>query len=265
MTLILTETSKFGVTMVADSAITITHNNTVKLPSGKNIPKYSRYGAQKIKRVPNKPIGISFWGMGSIGEIPTDIWMDDFLENRISDNDNLDTICIKLSDCVNKSMLKPNQYNVGGFHIGSVIRINTQPPLPVSYHIHRGHQGEAPGKFELHKDNPYERGLSIETYLQQLEQGILFNIINGKYEEFNHLYASIRNHIIELAKKGMYIPHPPCLISQEKLNRLIVGLMCDLYALSNKVASVARPISSLTIGLDGEVKFSSSLSDVSYV
>jgi hypothetical protein len=69
------------------------------------------------------------------------------------------------------------------------------------------------------------------------------------------IYALAGRHDIQ-------IPFPPGLPSQERFNRLLVGLMCDLFAMSNRVASVGRPISSLTIDLGGSVSFSSALSDL---
>lgn len=265
MTLILSEVSKYGVVMVADSAITTIHTG-MNLPSGNPIPKYVRFGAQKIIQVPNKPIGISFWGMGRIGEIPTDIWIDDFLKNKIDTTDDLETICTKLSDEVTNACFMAMQDCVGGFHVGSVVGINTQIPTPVLYHIHRGHAGDIPGSFKLYKDYPNGQGITVDTYRNNLEQGMRYFLRNGQHTAFAHLQGSLINHIYELnIKHNIKLPFPENLQTLERLNRMMVGIMCDLLAMSDQVASVARPISSLTIDLKGDVIFSSALNNVSYV
>jgi hypothetical protein len=266
MTLILSEASRFGVVMVGDSAITSTPNKDLKLPSGSSVPEFIRLGAQKVKAVKNKPIGISFWGMGRIGNVPTDIWIDDFIDVKSKDINNLDEFCYTLADEVNKDFFKHMQDDVGGFHIGSILDINSDAPIPVLYHIHRGHPGEKPGKFNLYKDIPNSYGLEKKSFLENLMMGNTFFIRNGFHESFAKVQNRILDSILDLNRtEGLDIPYPPNLKSQEKFNRLLVGLMCDLFTMSNHIASVGRPISSLTIDLKGNVTFSSALSDVSYV
>src|SRR3989304_2796668 len=84
MTLILTELSKHGIAMVADSAVTFTE----QLPSGKPV-NYVLNGAQKLQVVPYLTAGISVWGLGAIEGVSTDIWLHDFIE-RHSDIHSLD-------------------------------------------------------------------------------------------------------------------------------------------------------------------------------
>ncbi|MBK7380300.1 MAG: hypothetical protein IPJ03_15155 [Ignavibacteriales bacterium] len=265
MTLILSEVSKHGVVMVADSAITTTHTG-VNLPSGKPIPKYVRFGAQKVIQVPNEPIGISFWGMGRIGEIPTDIWINDFLTSRIDATDNLEDICNKLADEVNNACFMAKQNCEGGFHVGSVIDIDSVNPTPILYHIHRGHPENTPSKFQLYKDHPDGQGITIKEYRDNLENGMRYFLRNGQYTVFAHLQQNLIDHIYALNRNyNIKLPYPENLQTLERLNRMMVGIMCDFYALSDQVASVARPISSLIIDLKGNVTYSSALSDVSYV
>jgi len=264
MTLVLSEAFKYGIVMVADSAIT-TDITRLTLPSGKPVQTHVRTGAEKIRAVPNKPIGISAWGMGRIGEIPTDLWLDDFLGTKIHNSDNIETICNKLADAVNEDFFIHKQNDLGGFHVGAILGSTTEQPLPVLYHIHRGHEGEPPGKFQLYKDYPVDQGWSVETYQQHLDHGMSCYLRNGHHSKFAYLHASIVNYINDLASKGVNIPSPNNLRSHERLNRLLVGVMCDIYSMSDKPASVARPISSLTIDLKGNLNYTSPLSDVSYV
>jgi len=266
MTLVLSSISKYGVVMVGDSAITTTHL-TGTLPSGARVPDYVRFGAQKVKQIPDKPIGVSFWGMGRIGSIPTDIWIDDFFSHNVHTGDSLDDICNTLATQVNDAFGGSGQNDVGGFHIGSVLNLANQEPFPVLYHIHRGHPGQPPGRFALYKDYPYDQdGLSIDQYRRNLELGTIYSLRNGYHSAFAEVQERIFESIYALvARHDIQIPYPPSLQSQEKFHRLLVGLMCDLFAMSNRLASVARPISSLSIAINGTVTFSSALSNVSYV
>jgi hypothetical protein len=265
MTLVLSSVSKFGVVMVGDSAITTTHLNGT-LPSGDPIPKYARFGAQKVKQVPNRPIGVSFWGMGRIGSIPTDIWLDDFFAHHVQAHHSLDEVCNILADQVNTAFGASGQNDVGGFHVGSIISNPNEQPLPVLYHIHRGHAGQPPGRFQLHKDFPFGQNFSVDQYRRNLELGTAYSLRNGYHSAFAEVQERIFESIYALvAHHDIQIPYPPELHSQERFSRLLVGLMCDLFAMSNRVASVGRPISSLTIDLNGSVTFSSALSNISTV
>jgi len=263
MTLVLSEVSKFGIVMVGDSAITTTHYKKDKLPSGDPIPEYVRLGSEKVKQVPNRPIGISFYGMGKIADLPTDVWMNDFLKNKIKAEHPLDDICNLLAENVNEAFAKRMQYDLGGFHVGAILEPGTENAYPVLYHVFRGNQKE---KFHLQKDNPDGRGFSAEQWRPHLELGTAYYLRNGLHEPFAVLQNRIFDWIYEV--KGKYdiqVPHPQNLVSHERFDRLQVGLMCDFIAMSNHIASVGRPITSLTIDLRGNVAFSSALSDVSYV
>jgi hypothetical protein len=270
MTLIYSEVSKYGIIMVADSSITYTPKEKFELPSGKRYPTYIRLGAEKIKPVPNKPIAISFWGMGKIDEYQTDIWLDDFITTKISESDDLDTICNKLIKDANFNLNKEQEKHPGGFHIGGISNIKKLDPYPIIYHIHKGTEDESIHEFRLYKDWP-DKGYNIpeynfknlDEYKSALKNGNIYSIRNGMHQLFarshEFLWASIR----QINKDFNFeIPSPNNLESREKINRMILGFLCDLYSLSNQPASVGRPISSLTIDLKGEVKYTTALRDV---
>lgn len=78
MTLIITELSKYGIVMVADTAVTFTEI----LPNGSEF-HHVLNGAQKLQGIPYLRAGISVWGLGSIptqnGDLSTDVWINDFI------------------------------------------------------------------------------------------------------------------------------------------------------------------------------------------
>ena len=262
MTLVLSEVSKFGIVMVGDSAITTTHEENDRLPSGDHVPPYSRFGAQKVKQVPNLPIGISFYGMGRIAKIPTDLWMDDFFAHKVQQNSTLGEICNTLIENVNEAFFMNMQNDLGGFHVGAILHPGTDQAYPVLYNIFREDRQHP---FRLQKDNPDGRGLTIEQYRQALNNGTAFYLRNGMHEAFSAVQNNIIDSIYQLVgRHDIQIPYPPGLAAHEKFNRLQVALMCDLISMSSKTASVGRPISSLTIDLNGRVTYSSALNNFSY-
>lgn len=263
MTLVLSEVSKFGVVMVADSAITTTHNEDEKLPSGEKIPKYVRLGSEKVKRIPKYPAGISFYGMGRIAGLPTDIWMEDYLKHEIKDALTLDQVGERFTETVNETFFKHKQHDLGGFHFGAVVDAGTDHAYPILYHIFRDKNDEP---FRLQKDNPDGRDIPIDRWRSHLDLGHTYYLRNGLHEPFAVLQDRIFDAMYELTGRyGIQVPYPPTLTVHERFDRLQLGLMCDLISMSNHIASVGRPITSLTIDLDGNVNFSSALNDVSYV
>jgi hypothetical protein len=81
MTLVLTEISKFGIAMAADSAVTCDD----PLPNGRVVNRVLT-GVKKLQVIPKIHAGISVWGEGDIEfedkSYPTDIWLEYFIENK---------------------------------------------------------------------------------------------------------------------------------------------------------------------------------------
>ncbi len=144
MTLVLTDVTKFGIAMVADSAIT----TTILFPSGKNIKRVTT-GAQKLQVIPYLNAGISFWGAGSIpamgdSRYPTDVWLQYFIE-RHADVDSLATFADILS---NELQRLPKQIREPtGFHLAGYVQVDEEY-LPTVYHI-RNVDGNFRG-YDLH-------------------------------------------------------------------------------------------------------------------
>ena len=85
MTLIVSEISKFGIAMAADSAVTEQYPVDWELSSGISTPPTVRTGAQKIIPIKSINAAISVWGFGTVGipsnldaQIPIDRFLEDF-------------------------------------------------------------------------------------------------------------------------------------------------------------------------------------------
>jgi hypothetical protein len=266
MTLVLSEVSKFGVVMVGDSAIESSYNTTDRLPSGSAAPPIYRSGCDKVKLVPHHPIGISFWGMGKIGDVPTDMWLDDYVRNIVKPEDKFADICEQLKERVNHDMTLSGNHGRGGFHVGTVMQPDNGPSIPAIYHIHNDNGDGEWIAFAVQEDIPFGLGISVDHYLAELDRGIWRFLRNGYTESFARLQNSIFTAIDELARtRGILVPYPEDMISHEKFARLQVGLFCDLFALSNQPPAVGRPITSLTIDLQGKTTYTSALSDLTHL
>ena len=83
MTLVISEVSKFGIVMAADSAITQTFCQSWTLSSGKQVPPTVRTGAQKIVPIRAIDATIAVWGFGTVGtpnHLDARIPVDQFLQ-----------------------------------------------------------------------------------------------------------------------------------------------------------------------------------------
>ena len=82
MTLVISEVSKFGIVMAADTA----ESTTVTAASGRQYTR-TRFG-RKLFPIQYLNGGASHWGAGEIhtggglGRIPSDVWLEDFIERE---------------------------------------------------------------------------------------------------------------------------------------------------------------------------------------
>ena len=96
MTLVLTQLSRHGIAMAADSAVT----SNVPLPGGGTTHRVL-HGVQKLQMVMHIEAGISCWGMGMINGTPTDIWIRDFIQRYQATTPDLQIFTATLADELN--------------------------------------------------------------------------------------------------------------------------------------------------------------------
>ena len=126
MTLIVSDVTKFGIVMLADSAVTQRWSQPIVLPSGKELTHAVRIGAQKI--VPLEPINaaISIWGFGTVQSspgdnetrIPVDLFIRDFAE-LVRAGTSLERVGNQLADAVNSRIVVGKEE--GGFHLAGYV------------------------------------------------------------------------------------------------------------------------------------------------
>ena len=138
MTLIITELSRYGIAMVADSAITM----NIILPETRTIGHRVYFGATKLRPIPRLRAGISFWGQGQIGDIDTDVWLLNFIHRNEDTCTNLEEFAFLLQDELRESVneiTNPEELRYGnlGFHLAGYTDYEGNL-WPNFWHIHNG-------------------------------------------------------------------------------------------------------------------------------
>lgn len=138
MTLILTEISRYGITMAADSALLV----PTLLPVERQFIRRVYFGVTKLRPIPKLQAGISFWGDGKIGDIDTDLWLSDIIMRNEPNYNSIEEfaklLCAQLREQV-KPIADPKELRYGtvGFHVAGYVDVNGDR-LPTFWHIHNG-------------------------------------------------------------------------------------------------------------------------------
>lgn len=259
MSLVLTEVSSFGVAMAADSAVTF--------PNGRVF-----VGLQKLLPVQSINAGLACWGGGEVGNIDTDIWLQNFIDNEVTNSMRLWDMACKLAEKLNEScggvISERMGIHVGGYDEENGIR------GPAFYHVHNGHyqvalrngqvediaQEDPPiREFRAHKDRPPRiYNLNDEPRLTRNGDFGIFAIL------IDNLLPLLRN-INQMA--GFEFPHPLNLPTRGEYLRFLINMIKEMYRLSNYhtrmvsepfmagAAHIGGPVTVLTISSNGMDSF----------
>lgn len=269
MTLIVSEISKFGIAMVADSAITAVFPNSWTLSSGNSPSPVVRIGVQKIIPIKAVNAAISFWGLGEVGTlgdpdtpIPTDIFLQDFA-NSVPQGTSIEQVGTKLVDLVNQR-IRVGQVR-GGFHLAGYDQKNGKR-FPVLYHIHTGSISNPTYEpFNLHRDYPFKMlsdqghclgdAQAIDQWLEKLNLQ-RFSLRNGTYDVYAYFMVYLNDLMDRLRhdKKFIcpaYAKFKTPLEARVRFLKLQLQTICEFYRLSNHLETIAMPISCITISEKG--------------
>lgn len=243
MTLIITELSRFGIAMVADSAVKITET----LPSGREA-SHVLNGAQKLQMVPYLKAGISVWGLGGIpsqnGSVSTDIWLGDFIEQHF----NIGSIS-EFADCLVQELqnIVGNAQLPVGFHLAGFVDVDDRK-LPTFYHI-RNVDGTY-AHYDFHEfvpgqDFPPRELADNEAYITR----------NGDYGPYAALAEAVQNALPRIqAGIGLNIPHPS-LYGRIAYHSAWVKFVSELYASSGLLKTIGGSVTALGIYPNGQVVY----------
>jgi hypothetical protein len=252
MTLVLSEITKFGIAMVADSAIT----TTTVMPSKKKIDRVAT-GIPKLQVIPYLNAGISFWGEGSIPYIggikhPTDSWLQDFIE-RHEDAVSNEEFATELK---NELQRLPHRIKEPlGFHLAGY-STSEGKKLPILYNI-RNVDGDFLKGYE-----PHEFVEGLEYSPQPIEERLVY-LRNGDYGPYARLSGlmNIGRWLIH-EELGLEIPHPSLEGRVSYLTSWIV-FISNLYASSKREITIGGDVWALGINPEGEIVINTKVANTS--
>lgn len=233
MTLVITEISRFGVVMTADTAETI----SVQGMSGAWYTRI-KYGTPKLFPIVPLNGGVSFWGAGEIyvaasksSRMPTDVWLEDFVAKEKFRN--LEEFGYTL--CRNMNALHGPEAPALGFQVAGIGRGTPRDGMPVFYRVcNRDKKGGRRPEFEVDRTIDFPH----------LNDGpILFPDADvALYEELQR-----RLGVGEpLARNGQPIPHPS-LDGRAEYVAAWVRLISDLYQSAGLSRTIGGKVTTLKI------------------
>ena len=201
MTLVLTQISKLGITMAADTAVLITG----RMPNGMCKQRVLT-GVTKLQPISKLHSGISVWGEGRIGGQDSDIWLDQFIRRRESEYDSLDTFATLLQEELRTIIpdidAERNPHGNIGFHLAGFTESGRRR-VPTFYHIHNGKSQvlEARGvTIDPRKINA-NHDLPPQEVVRFLDQGRTCLIRNGDYALYLQIFEHLRQLLEDLATR----------------------------------------------------------------
>lgn len=262
MTLILTEISKVGVIMAADSVITYEFDKKTGRPiekSDRNEKGQTNW--QKLLKVPSIRGGISYWG--TIGAITRnlplrgkdDLRFDHWLKNLIDKGNytDLSAFADYLADELNAACSGKTLKNdeKAGIHVAGYYKWSDGIRRPTFFHVHNGHLADPRKPFEKHQDFPFE-GKPIEFNIAFLENGNSWVTRNGDFTTYAVIWKQMELAFINLNQLGITIPkYPSRLSSRRSYLHMAIEVMMRIYQCSSKGRTIGGVVSSLAIGADG--------------
>ncbi len=235
MTLIITELSKLGIAMVADSAVTISET----LPSG-DVASHVLNGAQKLQVIPYLNAGISVWGRGTIptsnGELSTDTWLAYFIE-RHSAITSLDQFASSLTQRLQDN-LRDDAMPLG-FHLAGYVEVEDEK-LPTFYHVRN-----VDGTYLHHEHHEFIVGHDVPPRVFADNEAYITR--NGDYGPYAVLAEAVQRSLPMIHNNiGLAIPHPS-LQGRIAYHAAWVRFVSDLYASSRLLRTIGGSIAALGI------------------
>jgi hypothetical protein len=245
MTLVLTELGPLGITMAADSAVTITNRRTNQIYAVPNL-------ARKLQMIPYLKGGISCWGKGKINNQPTDKWLADFISSN-SEIDNLQDFANELAAQLNTQIPANTSGETRlGFHIAAFEDYNGRS-TPSFYHVHDGpSQALQQQGIEV---NPYQfnanHDCTPELFIKRAKGNQFLLTRNGDYQIYARLFATIESFFHQLRDLGIIIPNSQDLNDRAAYLVFQIRTMSEIYKLSNLIPGIGGAIYYLTINKHG--------------
>jgi hypothetical protein len=251
MTLILTEISDIGIAMAADSAITV----PITRPDGTTVYRVLT-GVHKLQVVDKLNAGISIWGLGQIGNMDTDIWLQDFINDQRENYNTLNEFAVLLQNELRNRIPQINfrERPLGtiGFHLaGFVDHLNR--PTATFYHIHNGIS-----------QTLCTRGITVDPAIvnanHDLPPDIVYELLssgrhavirNGDIAVFAPFIEHLGVFFESLSQHGLTIPDSRNLLERAEWLKFEIRTMSEIYRFSNlHLPTIGGKIDTLLITSD---------------
>jgi len=258
VTLVLTQVSKHGIAMAADSAVSDARGRAL-------------VGVQKLLPAYQVNGGLSVWGRGTVGDTPADEWLAVFIEREIAAGISLwqagASLAEKLNDAFGGVIQQRMGVHVGGFEQVGAVR------GPAFYHVHNGHYhvGIVAGKFQEipDEDPPIREFRCHPDHLMVRSADQLPRLIrNGDFWVFSLLSEQVSRLLDDVkGATGFDFPYPADLATQGEYLRFWISTIKEIYRLSSARvrvlpqpatagdASIGGPVTVLTISEVGIESF----------
>ena len=262
MTLVLSELTRFGIAMAADSAITFSE----PLPTGDSRLRVV-IGANKLQVIPKLNAGISIWGKGSIivGDdvIQMDTWIENLIAEREDDYDSLGSLATLLASEANNHIrpIDVSQEPGGtvGFHLAGFVDYEGEP-RQTFYHVHNGRsqaleiRGETvadPSIINANHDFPPYMARELSGRLVWYRTG------NGDLRIYNPVIRLLERFLRRIGQEThIVIPNSTSITDRAEWLKFQIKTMAELYEFSNLEArTIGGDIATLTISADGTMDF----------
>ena len=218
MTLIITELKNDGIVMVADSAIT----SKITTPRNQEYTRI-RTGAKKLQKIEYLQAGISMWGLGCIEGIPTDVWVEEFIEMNLRIK-TIDTFVKTLTRRLNEVLGKIDEPL--GFHIAGFVE-HDGIKKPTFYHTRN-----SDGPYQNYHYHEFVSGNDIPPTLFPKGRG--HTTRNGDFGPYAGLVDKVNEVLPAISSIfGSPVPHPS-IESRIDYHTAWVKFVSDLYACSKK-------------------------------
>ncbi len=240
MTLILTELTRHGIAMAADSTLTEVDDVT-------GVSQAIANATQKLHQVPHLSAGVSLWGSGEVGGQFTDQWVADFIQSSSSFS-SIGEFASELADRLN-AVVGPNVDGDAhlGFHVAGFVE-HDGVPTPTFYHVHDGPSTSLerrgikidPNRFNANHDVPpnlAQRAIDAGSYMTR----------NGDFRLYVLMFNELGRFFNKLRHRGIVIPNSNNLIDRAEYLVFQIRTVAEVYRLSNLAPGIGGAIQYLTI------------------
>jgi hypothetical protein len=203
----------------------------------KENPRFSTsYGAMKLLRIKKLSAGISFHGLGMLGEIPTYVWLADFIErNSGSSMNEFGTALAGKLTAIDSPIKDELAFHLAGYET------TDKGKFPAVYRIRSFSKD---GKFDcqyLEHPHDYKNGATKKF------QGGEIAIYPTAFEGFERYL----NAIAIPGKSVFRIPYPNNLAMRTEYLRFQIVISSGVYLLSNQIQWIGGPVTTLSISETG--------------